>query len=127
MCVSDYRLGSLIRSVIRTFSVTSAQTFTIEANQERVGLTILARGASANGSPIISVDGNDGFVIGGSTYTFPWHITTQTHGDLPTHAFSGTGVNAVTPATGLIIEYLLPRSVIGAMLEEFRRQYPGVF
>lgn len=127
MCVSDYRLGSLIRSVIRTFSVTSAQTFTIAANQERVGLTIMGRGANTNGSPIISVDGNDGFVIGGSTYTFPWHITMQTHGDLPMRAFSGTGANAVTPALGLIIEYLLPRKVIGAMLEEFQRQYPGVF
>lgn len=127
MCVSDWRLGSLVRSVIRTFSVTSAQTFTIAANQERVGLTIAAFASSAIGSPLISIDGLSGLIIGGSTYTFPLHITMQTHGDLPTHAFSGTGSNAVTPATGVIIEYFLPRSVIGAMLEEFKRQYPGVF
>lgn len=127
MCVSDYRLGSLIRSVIRAYSVTNAQTFTIPTNQERVGLTICPAAVTANGVTIVSIDGTAGIAVGGSTYTFPWHITTQTHGDLPTHAFSGTGVNAVTPATGLIIEYFLPRKVIGAMLEEFQRQYPGVF
>jgi len=126
MCVGDWRLGSIIRSVPRSLSLTNAQTLTLGKNSERVGVAIMSNVQSGSNQLSITIDGVGTFSIGSSTAQTQYKATLQSDGDLPMRQWILTGASVAAYA-GLLIEYFLPRNVIGAVLEEFKRQYPGVF
>lgn len=121
MCISDWRIGRLIRSVGTVWNTGSGVGVNIPPNKQRVGLTFAAdaNGAAVSAAAILTFTGGGVLVIGnGRAMT---HITLLTHGDLPTRG--GIITTVVSLSTGAWIEYLLPEECLAAGLEEFKRQY----
>lgn len=120
MCINDWRLGRLIRSQAREYSLGVGGTLAIQADQNRVGISfMMAMGATAS-SVTISVGGVS-LVSLAQFEQLEAHFTLATHGDLPTRDFivarrSGT-------ALGSVVEYFAPADYLAAGLREFETLY----
>lgn len=124
MCVGDWRLGRLVRSVHSTWIISGSGNLVLPANPQRVALSVSLTTAHASAltwanlavgsTPLTVIPLNDSH----------FHITLLTHGDLVTKSFTiSQGSNA---STGSWVEYLLPEGMLTEALETFRRQYPGL-
>jgi len=119
MCISDWRIGRLIRSVSSTQTPGIGASATLPRNPQRVGLLISAQSTLAISThyPIISVAG---VVIswmrnGDNAMMF----TMQQYGDLTTRDWS-----VLTPTAATVLsftEFFLPEEILAAGLEEFKR------
>lgn len=120
MCISDYRLGRLIRSQLDSQSVAVGTPITIPQHQNRVGIII-------NTSAVISVITSFVIVtVGGVAVGKLWSsaptiaFLLKEHGDLCQKEFTLTATGT-TAACG-IVQLFLPESVIDAAIEEFNRR-----
>lgn len=128
MCMNDWRIGRLIRSVPRLAEVGPAASVTIPSNQNRVALHIgivteieIVTDSLAPSNPtcIITLDGIKIFRM--DVFTRNYYLTLVSHGDLPTKSF------VVGPASGFmdisIIESFLPESVLQEGLKSLQSNY----
>lgn len=122
MCVSDFRLGARIRSVVSTQSLAINDRMDIGGNLARVGLvfsTVSYFNATANAPALFC--NNDAITLihqGQQTYT----VDIRTHGDLvikPWHIVTTAGAAGVFS----IIELLLDEATLASHWDEFRRRY----
>jgi len=119
MCVSDWRLGRLIRSQNTQVNTAAGTNTLFLPNRNRVGITLslTVGGVSAANSMIVTFDNGAAFLI---THGNPnVHITLCTHGDFVNRGFVVSGGAVLTTLT--VVEYFLPEEVLAAGLNEFRR------
>lgn len=132
MCFMDWRIGRLIRSVQHKTSGNNITPLDLPPNQQRVALTVFPTAAQVAGAFVntplfvIPIDAL-GNVIGANGFVFdmPLHITLATHGDLPTKGWRVLLANNVS-ADALVIEYLVPESLLTLGLQLLQRDYPGL-
>lgn len=120
MCMSDWRLGRLIRTVGSFQTVANAGTMVIGTNRDRVGIIISIDVSSTASVTRVSID-VDGLRAMSLSTTNPQVIyTLASHGDLPTRQFTmtaqGTGFNIG------VLELIAPEKMIDAAIEEFVRK-----
>lgn len=116
MCVGDYRLGRLIKTVHSQPLLTAGLFTVIPANEQRVGLWI---GNSVSGTTLVYYDsptlGDAALqqVLAGSD---PYYVTLAEHGNLPTirHSMTISGAAFVVA----VVEFFLPEDVIQGFLED---------
>src|SRR3972149_4559685 len=120
MCVGDWRLGSLVRSVTVANSILTTASISIPANSSRVAITFVINGTAVTNNGSLFVDGVQIGTIAPPAASLR-HFTMLEHGDLPTKGWSFTNIG---PGTVIltVVEYFLPKSIITAGLEEFKRQ-----
>lgn len=129
MCLSDWRAGRLVRAVINTDVCQAGNAqYAINANQQRVGLSIIYTGDSQIGGGVtpITIDSIhlfSGIVIMAKLdgYNPSIHWTLSTHGDLPCRSFTIDPNSLVDPVT--VIEYIASEAMLTAALKEFERTY----
>lgn len=143
MCIGDWRLGRLIKTIITPFDTTAGLNCIILPSRQRVGLTImggsgveLALTFSEGGGPLpaavaglgnldenfpigLLIDGVDGAYL--TAFSGYFHITMATHGELPTKRFVLN--TEIQPARGLHIQYTMPEEYLAAALESFKQEY----
>ena len=109
MCVGDYKLGRLVRSIVRQGLFNVGGEITLLRNPDRVGVTIFPP-SSANIQ--ITIDQPAGLTT--SAFMEPthdlWNFNLLTHGDLPTrewHIIKLTGQGNI-----MVIEFTLPETVL---------------
>lgn len=119
MCLQDLRLGRHIRSVIQVANLTAAQSVTIGANQQRVGIMIamIDQAPTSNSVGIVSIDGIQ--VASINSASGPLLFLMTTHGDLPTRGFviNGAGLGVDISMT----EFIASEEVLSALYDEFKR------
>jgi hypothetical protein len=119
MCIEDWRLARLVRSVQQAQTIAANGTFTLAANMQRVGLTVGSVGTAISSLAQITIAVNGiGFWSLKQNETY-FHATIVTHGDLVTKSWAFTPI-AFSPVLG-ITEYLMPEGYLQAGLEEFER------
>lgn len=120
MCISDWRLGRLIRSVSTPFSTAAGTGLVYGRNPQRVGVTILMTtpDPGSGGAFTIAFDGGGAGAL--PAENAPHSFTLQSHGDLPTRAFVLAAGSAA--GAGIVIEHFMPESYLQAGLDEFKRQ-----
>jgi len=119
MCISDWRAGRLIRTVLREASVAAAPV-TIAPDNNRVGLWIgwPTGGTSLNSMSVTA----GGVLVCCLDSSFPvYYVTFDRHGDLPTKAHIVTNISNGT--TVGIVEMIMPEEYLAAGLEQFRSAY----
>lgn len=120
MCISDWRIGLLLRSVITPIAITSAATIVVPANRQRVGF-FLNFNAAASGGGLSADLLCETMPIGRYTaFQVPLLYTLETHGDLCTRQLTISS-NVAGISNGGYIEWFLPENVTSAYIEEFRR------
>jgi hypothetical protein len=122
MCINDWRLGTLIKFEITTFTLTiSSRVFA--RNQNRVGIEIRQNTQTATGPIVLAVNGIAfGTLLqglGGSTALW----TLENSGQLCQQEWTLSNTAGVVTAT--VIEYFAPTGIIAAGIDEFKRAYPG--
>lgn len=121
MCISDYRIGRLIRSQSDTYSVAAGSPQTIPAHRDRVGIYF------ATSTPILIVTSVVNINCNGVVIAKLWGAQTiqrlllAEDGDLCTKEFTITAVGS-THVVG-VHQLFLPEAAIAAALEEFKRSY----
>lgn len=124
MCISDWRIGRLIRSSTKTVLLGVAGTATIAANRQRVGIIIAVPFADPAAAVGVALR-QGGVIIGSATTSVPQFMATlQTHGETPTLELSIQELtnNAVVVN---ITEYFMDESMLTAALESFKGEYPS--
>ena len=119
MCVSDWRLGRLVRSQNTQASTAAGTGLVYLPNRNRIGITLSLTigGVSAANSMIVTFDNGAIFLI---THGNPnIHMTLCTHGDFVNRGFVVSAGAVLTTLT--VVEYFLPEEVLAAGLNEFRR------
>jgi len=124
MCINDWRIGRLIRSVFYPAEGHVGSTLTLPTNYQRVGLTLTAiETAVPTGGGILAQDGSTGntiFMLSPEASIF--HCTLATHGDLPMRRWFFTPVGGTTLAFS-VIEYIAPEEYLASALEQFQTEY----
>jgi hypothetical protein len=121
MCVGDYRLGRLIRSVVRSVNTSATASTTILASPQRVGIIFgISENAFINTRSVgITVDGFDGFHISGNHPYLAFNMLE--HGDLPTRKFVVSSLGST--AIFICVEQFLPEEALNIPLEDILRSY----
>jgi len=119
MCIGDWRLGRLVRSVGRTVIPSDGDTDRFGPSRQRVGLTFEVHLPTpvVNSACLITFTNGQRLLVGAGTNSL--HVTIATHGDLPTYGF--TVDLLTTGVTCTVIEYFAPEEYLQAGLDEFRR------
>lgn len=121
MCISDWRLGRLIRSEVVAIDTSVNATPSIAANPDRVMLLwSLANTTSLTAGLVVSMDGQPLFVLN-SSQPLLW-LRLSDHGRICQHSYSSVKVGAAN-VTGSIISFTLPESVIQDEIERFTSGY----
>lgn len=122
MCISDWRLGRLIRKQITPFGLAAAGTASVGASRQRVGLMICAFGsaAGANTGGQITTSGTVVGLVGNATPII--QFTLDQNGDFCQEPFTVTAT-AATTLTGCFVEMFLPEDVITAGIEQFYSEF----
>lgn len=121
MCVSDWRLGRLIRVKATSFVDPQAPTVIAAANKDRVGITLSTQvGTSGFIAAIRHQLATSQFIYFTPDNQF-YHFTLLEHGELPTVEWrAGANPNSDTVT---VLEYFLPERVLTAGIEQFKSQY----
>lgn len=122
MCMGDWRLGRLIRSVGRNLIVAGTGPTLVAANQQRVGITFCAF-PNAGNTLTINVRKAGALVASLSdlgSINMLQHFTLMSHADLPTYEF--TAVLAVAGNVD-IIEYILTEEALRLLPKELESQW----
>lgn len=122
MCISDWRLGRLVRAISRTEAIQPASDLLIAAVQQRVGISFLLPLGTFNVDVVPDADYalDTGFRM--STSVGFYHFTVTNHGDLPMRRWTVHNLSVITANVG-IIEYFLPEEVLSQAMEELRSVY----
>lgn len=120
MCLQDWRLGLVMRSVITPFTVTSAAVIPIAANRQRAGIYVEFNAVTSSGG--LSADLNcEGGPIARYTGFQPSRIfTLENSGDLVTRAMNISS-NVAGSSVGVIVEWFLPAEYLATELDKFRK------
>jgi hypothetical protein len=121
MCISDWRLGRLIRSQTTSAALTVGQTLILPPNAQRVGVILsnsIGTLGSAN-SATVAIGGVNCFLICGALP--PLSLTLKDYGDLITKQIVLTC--GTTAATIFATELFLPESVLSEAIETDMRKY----
>lgn len=124
MCVSDWRAGRFIRSVVTGSTITDASPFIIAPSRQRVGLRVSAFAeAFLIGNVVNVVSGGVavGYIGVGAA---GFYISLAADGDLPTKGFS-IQVQTSGIATIGVTEYFLPEEFLDAGTKEWQRLLMG--
>ena len=121
MCISDWRIGRLIRSETKIHTPGIGATGTTAANQNRIGILFasLTSVATTRQWPLLLLEGVQIDLL---TQNERWRLyTIDKHGNLPMRAW---GVTTPVAANSVAVtEFFLPESYLAAGIEEFMRQY----
>lgn len=119
MCIGDWRLGAVIRSVVSEKLTLATTSTIILANNTRVGITIglAIPGATTASYGTVKPEGLQ-LVLLNSSHPFV-HFTLATHGDLSFRSFTLTAAN-INCQFG-IVEYFMPEEYLRVGIEEFKR------
>lgn len=122
MCISDWRLGRLIRTQINAKSLTSGQTISVPANPARVGIILAMSTPQTLTANVVTVtiDGVLWGHINGYMPQLRFHMNND--GDITTRSFLLT--NGTITQTLSITELLLPESILAENLNNLMRPYP---
>lgn len=125
MCVGDWRLGRLVRSVVSNQSISAGVNAVLAANRQRVGVLVSMGGSATIAATMttrIQVDGLDVCFLGSGQLSRLF--TVQESGDLPTKQF--TIVRGNIDFTACFVEFFLPEEVLSAGIEQFRSQFTSL-
>lgn len=117
MCVSDYRIGRLIRYNTQVASVSAAGTMTMLANPQRVGLLICSAIPTIVVSQYITVS------IGGNIIAYLFSsapilmLDIRQHGSFVQQAVLLTSVGATDNLS--ITEFILPEDYLAALPSDY--------
>lgn len=120
MCLSDWRVGRLIRSQLRQLDAASGPSYTIPGNRQRVGIRFIYAETAGTSAQFLGgvVDGIALILVG---FQNPNTLfTIETDGDLPTKEWTLVASAAIDFA---VIEYFLPEDVLAAGIQQFRSAY----
>lgn len=121
MCLGDWRLGRLIKSVPRNQVVVGPATFDIPHNNQRVALQIYTDAGTILGGNGMSIFRGTTLVYLISPVGGPFYVDLKDHGDAPVHKYTcDPGANTVTV---MIVEWFLPEPVLNEALECLQREY----
>lgn len=122
MCLQDWRIGRLIRTVPRSVSLAAAATLTLGRNPQRVGFFIEMNATSraGGGNADLTIDGAP---LNPFTAFQPARLfTVSDYGDLPTREIILT--NNVGTTTFGVIEWFLPEQILQQSVEAIRKDFP---
>lgn len=121
MCLMDYQLGRLCRSV-RHPSAPNA-TVTLQPSQQRVGILFSIEDAVAIGDDCLRVivDNDTLSTIHLTAGSDPYMISITSHGDLPLHKFTISTINSVENFA--VTEFFMPEDYLNMPLEELEHKY----
>lgn len=121
MCLSDWRLGRLIRTKARLVTSAASPGTIINADQQRVGISFCLN------NPDVTLPSNvDIFIDGVCAFNLsaadPYRkLTLANDGDMPTRQF---GISTVSISNIVrVVEQWLPENVLSAGLAEFTSKY----
>lgn len=120
MCISDWRIGRLIRPIGHVVDL--AATLTLQANFQRVGLRFSVSSSTAIplGNIIrIAFDGTMEVYLPDTQGSLL--MTLQSDGDLPTRQITVTLIAGSDKYS--VIEYIMPEAYLAAGLEHFNSEY----
>jgi len=121
MCISDWRIGRLIRSETKIHTPGIGATGTTPANQNRIGILFasLYNNVTVTQWPLLLLDGVQIDIL---TQNERWRLyTIAKHGNLPMRSW---GITTNIAANSVAVtEFFLPESYLAAGIEEFMRQY----
>lgn len=114
MCVGDWRLGRLIRSVGTSYNLAAAATFTVKPSLQRVGFLIHDVNAGTLTFP-------DGQQMQFGSFANWVDLSILRHGDLVTKQIiitaGGSGLGQG------FTEFFMPEDYLTAALEAFKHEY----
>lgn len=120
MCVSDWRLGRLIRSAGRTVNIPMGGTVDIAADSQRVAIIIAATLTDITAGQI-SISAN-GVVF---CYTLPFSqpavISLVHYGDLPTKKLTLASSNGGADELAHVTEFWLSEAILHESLDQLKR------
>lgn len=129
MCLTDWRLGRLTRSIPSSITVAFGTPMSIAASSQRVAIRLSISStitpvfdsiAASNPSLIVS---SGGLVVSKlDVFNRTELLSFITHGDMPSRAF--TISIAASSLVLSVIEWFLPEEVIQEALENLKREYP---
>lgn len=122
MCVSDWRIGRLIRTQATAFDSTVPTGLTYNPNRQRVGILIVPTPSAFAVTQVVIATFLNGTKIVFDATAQAKLLSMQEFGELTTFGFTLTVVGTIT--TGVVTEFFLPEEIIQAGLDEFRRSYP---
>lgn len=133
MCIADWQLGRLIRSLPpRAVGVGGTSLPLAVFNKDRVAISFAAIGQDVAvvtprvtatallGFPIIQPASIVAITDPIFAYTPHLHFTLKDHGDLPMQAWNG--ISSTTGVVIIVIEYLLPEDVLSLTPDELRKR-----
>lgn len=123
MCISDWRIGRLIRSVAKTATLGANGTLTINGSRQRVGISIAV--PVVDQATAVGVSLSQGGVILGvvCNSTPAFMATLQTHGESPTLTLVATELCGNITIVS-VIEYFMDESMLTEAKDNFARDYP---
>jgi hypothetical protein len=133
MCLEDYQIGRLIRSVCKVVTVTTGDTELVKPDKDRVAITFsVTTPANTFVTPRDLLGKNNGFVIADLSSLIPAvgggqvnierfaHFRIVEYGDLVTKGWLGT--SDAEEIDFVIVEYILPEEVLHLTPEQLRQR-----
>lgn len=121
MCISDYRIGRLIRSVPKDIAMTPGQVLTIVANPQRVGLDIFVATDTPTGFSVFIVAVEDCIIDPPAVVPTRYSYRMTKDGDLPTRRFTVNNGDAAGHHV-TVIEYIIPEAALTDAIQNYERQ-----
>jgi hypothetical protein len=121
MCLEDIRIGRLTKTYGQTFSLTSAQTKTIQPNLQRVQLCISIAAGTITTTQLESVVFDNGAGLGMSVGAPNLILSVANNYDLVMRGFTITC--ASTALVFYVTETVLPESALEEALEWLNQPY----
>lgn len=128
MCMTDWRIGRLVRSVTTQFSLPQLTQANVVQNMQRIGWDLSPNSpmtfqvdslGPSIGLARVVVNGKNTFLITQTSLEISVRLTT--HGDLPTKPFVISNFDADNAFN--LTEYFMPEEYLEAGLNSFNSEY----
>jgi hypothetical protein len=121
MCIGDWRLGRLIKTVLTPWDLTASINLSIPASRQRVGLIVSGSSIFSAASTYFILNCNGVAFLNMTQQSHIFRATLADDGDLPMQAWSLTFGSFA--GTGMWSEMFLPEEILTQALEGYMRQY----
>lgn len=124
MCISDWRLGRLIVSQAKAWSIADASTLVLPSNRQRVGL-LLSHNTILTATAGYIATFEHGTVLAINGIKLDRMLTIVEHGSLVQERVTISQGSA--SVAGTFTEFLLPEEYLSAGLDQFISEYKNKF